>query len=168
MSSSQHGYNHSISEEVSHTLLPTNDVYNDSVEEPVEYPVGHSIVPQDNTDQESVNNYCINNRGQDIDDEIHVQLDDFESSALINSCLLSGPVGYIDESEKFADDEEFECKESDDEKDSTLTGRLLFISNFAELKFLQTNVWKLKNVTARFIDQLHSSNLYNNIFGQVR
>ena len=37
-----------VNMELSHTLLPANDV--NSVEEPVEYPVGHSIVPQDNTD----------------------------------------------------------------------------------------------------------------------
>ena len=96
-----------------------------SVNEPVEYPgpFGHTTVLPDSTDEEGWEN-CVDEPVQDTYTENEVQIDD----CLFEPALSSSSLSAIDgsDSEKFADDEEFEYGESDDEIDTTGTVRLIF------------------------------------------
>ncbi|KAJ7318282.1 hypothetical protein OS493_038017 [Desmophyllum pertusum] len=92
----------------------TNDV--SSVDEPEEYPgpSGHTTMLQDSTDQESLENCCVDDPVQD-DDE--VELGDIAFEPALSSCCTTS----VDDSEKCADDEAFEYEESDDEIDIDTT-----------------------------------------------
>lgn len=112
--------------EVSRTAPPNVSVSDvNSVDEPVEYPAsfGHTNVLPDNTDEDGREN-CVDEPVQVTDTENEVQIDD----CLFDPALSSPSLTAVDggDSEKFADDEDFEYGESDDEIDTTGTVGLIF------------------------------------------
>ena len=113
--------------EISRTAPPPNVSISDvnSVNEPVEYPgpFGHASVLPDSTDEEGWEN-CVDKPVQVTYTENEVQVDDCLFEPALSSSSLSAA---DDDSEKFADDEEFEYVESDDEMDTTGTVRLIFL-----------------------------------------
>lgn len=124
-------------EEVSRRLSSPVVNADNSANEPVEYNPIPSTLSQESTNEEGWENSCVGEPVEDTsDDEAQAPCDcSFDHEPALFSSLLSGdtptttPANDVDDSGKYADDEEFEYEDSEDETSPAGMMLLIFLND---------------------------------------